>query len=352
MRLILDSYGTSLIKKDNTLIVKNKDGNFAVDPSKVETIVISRGALVSSDAIIFAVENSIDIIFTDKIGKVKGRVWSPKVSSVTLIRRRQLEFGFSPLAVEWIKNILKEKITNQIAVLLAFFPPDDKQMQNKIYEAINKLQDYRKKIEAEKADFITEAAPSLRGWEGAAGKAYFSVLGQLVLPVYRTSQRSQHPARDVFNALLNYAYGILYGKVESALIKAGIDPYVGVFHREDYGRPVLTFDVIEKFRHWADFVVVSLLRQNVITEECYSVDQDGGYWLEPLGKRILIQSMYDYLEEEVNIEGKKKTREQHIVDFAYDLAKMFLQLKIRELPLKKKRDKQKSGSINPLIEGE
>ncbi len=327
MRLVLDSYATSLVKKDNALVIRNKDGNFTVDPSKVEAIIISRGALVSSDAIIFALEHSIDIIFTDKLGKVKGRVWSPKVSAVTLIRRHQLEFAFSPQAVEWVKNILKEKITNQIAVLLAFRPADDKDLQNKIMSVINRLQDYRKKIEAEKASFITDAASSLRGWEGAAGKAYFSVLGKLVLPQYVSEQRTQHPARDIFNALLNYAYGILYGKIESALIKAGIDPYVGVFHREDYGRPVLTFDVIEKYRHWADFVVVSLLRQEVITRECFSVDSEGGYWLEGLGKRILIQSMYDYLDEQVTINGRKKARGQHIEDYAYDLAKMFLRFK-------------------------
>ena len=50
---------------------------------------------------------------------------------------------------------------------------------------------------------------------------------------------------DVANALLNYGYGLLYGKVESGLIKAGIDPYICVLHRDEYNRPVLVYNIIE-----------------------------------------------------------------------------------------------------------
>jgi CRISPR-associated protein Cas1 len=237
--------------------------------------------------------------------------------------------------VEWIKDIIAEKISNQIAMLLAFYPDDDTAMQNRIQSVLNKLEDYRKKIKAINGHFIQEVAATLRGWEGAATRAYFSVLGKLVHPKYQSEARSQHPARDVFNAMLNYAYGILYGRIEAALIKAGIDPYIGILHREDYGRPVLTFDIIEKFRHWADFVVVSLLQQQVIDEECFSVDENGGYWLESLGKRILIQAMYDFLDEQVKFGTVKKSRQQYLNDYAFDLAKMFLRFK----PLNPKNQK-------------
>ena len=35
-----------------------------------------------------------------------------------------------------------------------------------------------------------------------------------------------NPAKDEFNTLLNYAYGILYSKVEKACIIAGLEPLV------------------------------------------------------------------------------------------------------------------------------
>ncbi len=326
MTIVLNSYGAALLRKDNMLVLRQDGKTHPIDPNKVEAIVIYKGTLISSDAIALAVENSIDIVVMDKRGSVKARMWSPKIGSIATIRRKQLEFTFSPKAVEWIKEILQEKITNQIALLMAFYPEEGKEAT--IFDTtINKLADYRKKIETVKGDLIPEVAPSLRGWEGMANKQYFAAINLILPDEYKFNGRSQHPARDIFNAMLNYAYGILYGKIEAALIRAGIDPYIGILHREEYNRPVLTFDVIEKYRVWADFVVIHLLRQHAIDEDCYSVGEDGSYWLEQMGRRILIQSMYDYLDDTVVYKSKKVKREDLINKFAFDLAKKFLTFK-------------------------
>ena len=136
--------------------------------------------------------------------------------------------------------------------------------------------------------------------------------------------RSQHPALDAFNCLLNYGYGILYGKIEGALIKAGIDPYVGVFHRDDYNRPVLVFDIIEIYRVWIDYVVINLANQHIINEDFFSIKEDGSYWLEALGKRILIQSVNDYFDEVVKIGALERSRANHINIYAQKLATTFM----------------------------
>jgi CRISPR-associated protein Cas1 len=140
---------------------------------------------------------------------------------------------------------------------------------------------------------------------------------------YRFENRSQHPALDITNAFLNYGYGILYGKIEGALIKAGIDPYVGILHRDDYNRPVLVYDVIELYRVWVDYVVYSLVAQRVVTDEYYSVREDGSYWLEGLGRRILIQSLNDYLEEVVTIKSVSRSRLTQLQLYAQNLAQRF-----------------------------
>lgn len=128
---------------------------------------------------------------------------------------------------------------------------------------------------------------------------------------------------DPINALLNYGYGLLYGKIEGALIKAGIDPYVGIMHRDNYNRPVLVYDIIEIYRIWIDYVVYSLSIQRVITDEYYSVKEDGSYWLEALGRRVLIQSVNDYLEEVISYQGISRSRATQISLFAQELAQKF-----------------------------
>ncbi len=109
--------------------------------------------------------------------------------------------------------------------------------------SIRKLEDYKQKIKSIKEQTLSDIAASLRGWEGAAAKVYFKLIAKFMPQEYTFSERSQHPAKDIFNTLLNYGYGILYGKIKGALIKAGIDPYVGIFHREDYNRPDFVFSL-------------------------------------------------------------------------------------------------------------
>ena len=91
-------------------------------------------------------------------------------------------------------------------------------------------------------------------------------------------------------------------------------------HRDDYNRPVLVYDIIEIYRVWIDYVVFSLLAQHVITDEHYSVRDDGSFWLEALGKRILIQSVNDFLDEVIDYKGVKRSRLTQISLYTQDFA--------------------------------
>jgi len=323
MELALNIFGTNLQVEDGLFAVKHKDGKQTIEPKQVKSILISKGARISSDAAMLAIENEIDVLFIDKMGKPAGRVWSIKYGSISTIRHKQLDYIYSPKAVKWIKDVIRQKIDNQIDLLLSMNPTDDR-LKTLIKNSINKQSDYKQKIEGIDAPFVSDIAPSLRGWEGAASRSYFEMLSELLPERYRFEVRTQHPARDVFNCLLNYGYGMLYGKVEGALIKAGIDPYAGIFHRDDYNRPALVFDVIELYRIWIDFVVFNLCSQLVIDEDCYSVQDDGSYWLENMGKRILIQSINDYLDEVINLKGIHRSRIVHVELYAQNLAQQFL----------------------------
>ena len=78
------------------------------------------------------------------------------------------------------------------------------------------------------------------------------------------------------------------------------------------------------FRIWIDFVVVNILVQDVIDEDCYSVRPDGSYWLETMGKRILIQSVNDYLAEVILLNRLERSRNTHIDLYAQKLAQLFM----------------------------
>jgi CRISPR-associated protein Cas1 len=326
MNLVINSYGATLQKENNLFVITTSEGKQTFPPDVVKTITISKSARITSDAIILAIKNQVDVLFVNDMGQPEGRVWSVKYGSVSNIRKAQINFLYSAAAVKWVKELIITKIDRQAALLLGFQPLADENLKlhNIFKYAINSMEDYKRKIDASEGEFVSDIAASLRGWEGAASRKYFVCLSALLPEKYQFESRDRMPAKDPFNALLNYAYGILYGKVEGALIKAGIDPYAGIFHRDEYNRPALVFDVIESYRCWMDYVVFRLCEKEAIPDEAFEVIADtGAIRLSPLAKRILIQSVNDFLSEIIAI-GKPLSRLSHIESDAYQLANHFL----------------------------
>ncbi|MGL5894756.1 MAG: CRISPR-associated endonuclease Cas1 [Bacteroidales bacterium] len=319
MDLILNSHGTVLTKDIDCFVVIHKDGRKRIPPNQLKSISVGRGVQISSDAALLAIEREIEILFVDHSGEPKGRVWSSRYGSISTIRKGQLEFTHSSKAVEWIKEVVLYKISNQQALLLTLTLEVDEYIDKQI----SRLEEYKANIGGLTADSVNDISPSIRGWEGNCSRIYFETINRFLPDDLRFERRTIHPAQDIFNALLNYGYGVMYGKVEGALIRSGIDPYIGIMHRDDYNRPVLVYDVIERFRIWVDFVVLSICMQNIISEECYSIRSDGSCWLEALGKRILIQSLNDYLDDVVIVDSLSRSRISHIDLYCQNLAQQF-----------------------------
>lgn len=319
MELILNTFGVSLNRDNEAFIITQKGERHRIPVDDIKSIQISRGAQITSDAVMLAVEHEIDVVFMDKGGHPIGRVWSPRYGSISTIRKGQLNFTASHAALEWIKEVIMQKMENQQALML-LLQPRESGLERERKRNMERIEDYRVKVSKLDGEMVNDVAPTLRGWEGQASRIYFSTIVKYLPEEYQFEQRSQHPALDVANAFLNYGYGVLYGKIEGALIKAGIDPYIGILHRDEYNRPVLVYDVIELYRIWVDYVVFTLLVQNGITEECYSIREDGSFWLEPLGRRILIQSFNDYLDETISKGGVVRSRLTHMNLYVQNLA--------------------------------
>ncbi len=93
---------------------------------------------------------------------------------------------------------------------------------------------------------------SIRGFEGSAGRAYFSVLPQLLradLPeALIPSGRSRRPPGDRFNAILSFGYALLYRSVLNAILSVGLEPAFGFYHTPRSSAHPLVLDLMELFR--------------------------------------------------------------------------------------------------------
>jgi CRISPR-associated protein Cas1 len=301
MELVINTYGSYLRKKEDCFLVKNEDKEFEVSAKKVERIIITTGAFLSTDAIKFAVENNIDLVFLDEFGNPYGRVWHSKLGSTTLIRRRQLELAETEAGLEIAKSWIAQKFDNQANFLkrLANSRPNKEQ---DIIEYAQKIEGIKEKL-GEVSGSLEEKRGTIMGLEGSAGRIYFGTLAFIVPERFEFEGRSRNPARDEFNCLLNYAYGVLYSLVEKACIIAGLDPYVGFIHTDNYNKKSLVFDLIDMFRTYADQTVVYLFSQRKVKKEYYDKIK-GGYTLNKDGKAVLIAALNETLEKTQRYRGR------------------------------------------------
>src|SRR5690606_11797624 len=117
------------------------------------------------------------------------------------------------------------------------------------------IANFEKSIEKVKkinANNISSVRNTLLGNEGSMAHLYWKILSVTLPTGFMFETRSKFPAKDPFNAALNYLYGIMYTQVEMAVYTVGLDPALGIFHTDQYQKPALAFDLIEPFRAWAD----------------------------------------------------------------------------------------------------
>jgi CRISPR-associated protein Cas1 len=119
MQIYLNTYGTYLHVKDDMFEIKipvkdelPKKQHIAAH--KITSIVMSTSGSLSTDAVMLALKNNIDIIFTRSDGHPIGRIWHSKLGSTTKIRKRQLEASLGKEAVTFTKAWITEKMTNQL----------------------------------------------------------------------------------------------------------------------------------------------------------------------------------------------------------------------------------------------
>jgi len=301
MQLVINTRGAYLKKEKNCFLVKNEDKSFEISADKVDSILITTSATITTDAIEFAIENNIDIVFLDFNGNPYGRVWHSKLGSTTLIRRRQLEAEASIVGFNMARGWIAQKLENQIEFLkdLKKNRPDDKEL---LEPPIAKLGQMREDLMNLRGS-LNEKRGSIMGIEGMASLTYFDALNSIMPDTWKFIGRSRDPAKDAFNCLLNYGYGILYSQVEKACIIAGLDPYMGFLHTDNYNKRSFVFDLIEIFRIHIDRTVINLFSRKQVHAGLFD-EIPGGLYLNKDGKAVLISAVNEALDREIEYNGR------------------------------------------------
>ena len=164
---------------------------------------------------------------------------------------------------------------------------------------------------------------ALRGIEGRGARAYFALYRQAFDPAWGFDDRNRRPPRDPLNALLGLGYTLLSHALMTALEAVGLDPYLGFFHTEKYGRPALALDLVEEFRApVVDSLVMGMISRRMLQPDDFETVAAGGVYLRERGLRLFLREFGDRLESAVQVEpgGRALSYRKHFEVQARQLA--------------------------------
>ncbi|MGY6744339.1 MAG: CRISPR-associated endonuclease Cas1 [Cecembia sp.] len=313
MQIFINTYGTYLHVKDEMFEIRvreSKQEKFKTNhiaAHKITSFVVSKGAAITTDAIALALKHNIDIVVVENDGHPMGRFWHSKLGSTTKIRKQQLEASLNQEGLKWVKNWISDKLTNQSEYLLDLAKHREK-LREDLQTKAKKIDEYKLRVQELQGDKVQDVAEMLRAMEGNAGRVYFEGLSTAIPKEYTFEGRSFRPAKDAFNAMLNYAYGILYSRVERSLMLAGLDPYVGFMHRDDYNMKSLVFDFIEPYRIYAERCVFGMFSTKKVNKAFFN-EITGGVSLNQEGKPVLVEQFVKYLDQDhIRYLGRNQSR--------------------------------------------
>lgn len=317
MDLLINVYGTRIRSRGERirLVFPKKTKAREYPARRLDKIVILRPSSISTGAVELAIEHGIDIVYLGSFGTPVGRIFPSRPQGLATLRRRQVEASSSSLAFRLAKEFVRGKTTNQITYL--------RQLESETGQTFGETI-VRAETIIESLDRLPNNSFSyeqLLGFEGYIADKYFGALARL----YRFPGRKPR-ARDKFNSALNYGYGILYNEVERACLYVGLDPYLGLYHTERYGKSALVLDLVEEFRvPLVDAAIFPLfLKGHLGRQTNYQRIAPGEYRLSPEGKRSVVEAVYTQFNKTVRWGGKKRAAKIVIEYQARTLAQVFL----------------------------
>ncbi len=296
----IQEQGATVRKRDQQLLVV-KDGQTlqTVPLAKVEQVVLmGRGVQMSTPLLIDLISRGVPVVLTNQQGSRHYATLSAGPSRFAALRTDQHRFVADPArALGLARQLIQAKLANQQQVLTATRWPAAPTASAQIAQARQQA-------------LTTTDIDMLRGYEGAGAAAYFGAWRASLPPAWGFGGRAFHPPPDPVNAMLSFGYTLALNDVLAAIHLTGLDPYLGVFHTVEAGRPSLALDMLEEFRPLlVDRLVLHLLTTGGITRAAFERPQarQDAIYLTADGRKTLVDQYETLLASRVDLPDGSKT---------------------------------------------
>lgn len=240
-RLTIQRPGAKLsVKNKNLVVVLQDEVVHTIRPDAVDHVHIIGNIEVSAAARNKIARMEVDVVYFDRRGKQIARLVTSDHRSG---ERRLAQYAASNCndrRCAIARAIVKGKLLNQRTFLQRLRRERDAE---ELLGALSAMRHLVRRLDE------VETLDEIRGLEGQGAALYFRGMATAILPdEFKFTSRNRRPPRDPINACLSFGYALLLSRVETGVRKAGLDPYVGIFHSTSRGKPSMVLDLMEEFR--------------------------------------------------------------------------------------------------------
>lgn len=272
--------------------------------------IVCFGVVSCSPALMaLCAENGVAISFLSMHGRFLARVVGSVSGNVLLRRTQYRRADDDGESARLARAFVAGKVANcRTALLRAAREHTDSNATDRIRQGAKRL------AASLNALASATALDVVRGIEGDAAHAYFSVFDDLILAqkdAFFFRKRSRRPPLDAMNALLSFLYTLLMHDVRSALEAVGLDPAVGFLHRDRPGRPGLALDLVEEWRAvLADRLALTLVNRRQVAGRGFTKAETGAVSMDDATRKTVLvawqgrkatELLHPFLEERMTL---------------------------------------------------
>lgn len=297
--LFVTTQGAYLAKEGETVVVRvDKETKLRIPIHTLGGIVCFGQVGCSPFLMGFCAERDVAVSFLTEHGRFLARVQGPVSGNVLLRREQYRQADDGNGSARMAGAVITGKLANSRTVLRrALRDHGEKLDASRLRDAINRITDALEQVQT--------GLPlnTLRGLEGEAAHAYFSVFDQLIIAQkehFSFRERNRRPPLDPVNCLLSFIYTLLLHDVRSALETVGLDPAVGFLHRDRPGRPSLALDMMEEFRPFlADRLTLSLINLTQIQKKGFKHMENGAVLMDDETRKAVLVAYQTRKQDEI-----------------------------------------------------
>ena len=302
--IYLGNYRQQVRLKHRALRIESRDSDIPAvryPLPTIQSLVLLSSIPVSMPTLYRLLKHNIPVFFCSSMGTPIGLAHPFGMIRPTVWQHQMQRFRHTEFALQFSQEVVKAKIHNACQCLR--FAKD-----NGIEETVHDLLELLHSCENK------TTLSGLRGVEGRAAALFYRAFAQLLGAEWGFPGRRKRPPTDPINALLSLGYTILYHHLTLIVLQAGLNPWLGIYHRPREQYCALSTDLQEEFRFLIDRLILTLVRRRQIRPEDFPFGEKTGrmYRLPKKCKAWFIEKVEERLLQPIHLrhpEGQFTYRE-------------------------------------------